>query len=172
MKNNLLKLEAVRAEIADVAARRGAADATQRSRAEVRSTLKTLIKAMHEQATQQISWEISNIAFGAGADLLRSNAADHGVMGVTQLAADFQSLLAFTVGPKEILAKLEPVLVEAVPEGLSLEQRAHQQRELGDMLLALEVDEDRLCRMIDADGGTWDPRPDQNAALAIAVVPK
>ena len=169
MKNNLLKLEAVRADIADVATRRGAADATQRSRAEVRSTLKTLVKAMHEQAEQQVSEDIGNLAAGAGANLLGSNAAGYGAMGLSQLATDFQTLLIFAVGPTAIMAKLEPVLVEAVPEGLSLEQRAHQQRELGDKLQALEIEEDKLCRLIDAEGGSWDPRPGQNAALAIAM---
>lgn len=168
---NTKKLEAVRSEIAAVAAQSNTREATLRSRAEVRSALKALVQSMHDKAAERVAADLERLAAGIDANLLGSDAHENGQInwGLSQLSTDFTATLVLAVGQKEIMARLEPLLEQAVPEGLSPAARQRQQSELGKKLETLELEEDRLCRLIDADGGTWDPRPGQRARLAIAM---
>ena len=159
----LKQLEQARANVAALKTdRRALADMPALSRDELRQRLGMDLAQAQASAAHAVGVRLAQLAAGErGGDPLLS-------MGAGGRVLDLAPLLAFAIGPEELLQRIEPLLA-AVPEGMPSAERSRRLAELDAQILAAEITEERVVEALEAAGVPVQRRADADPRAVLAL---
>lgn len=160
---NTKKLNETRDQIAALQEQLSDPVLAAQSRAERRADIAARVDIWHDEACGILLERIE-----AKQDLLvpTFNEYEDARQAVETTARESRAWLIFALGKAGMLARFDDLLTE-VPEGIDAEARDARAADIRAQIEALEIKEEQAIRAIEANGGTWLPRPGQRPAVAI-----